>query len=104
MKSKKVSGADNQQERSAFGGNPQRPYARPKHIINDYVLGRYGPNFVATRRIPLNGFTLQNFLKKNLGGFNKLSVIPCQVSSDPHERLNDWGTVSTRRPVKMQYR
>ena len=76
MKSKKVSGADNQQERSAFGGNPQRPYARPKHIINDYVLGRYGPNFVATRRIPLNGF-------------NTLSVIPCQVSSGPHERLND---------------
>jgi len=33
-----------------------------------------------------------------------MSVIPCPVSSDVHERRNDWRTVSTRCPVKIQYR
>ncbi|CAC6695050.1 Arginase [Staphylococcus aureus] len=28
------------------------------------------------------------------------SEIPCRVSSDPHERRNDLGTVSTRDSVK----
>ena len=31
-----------------------------------------------------------------------ISEIPCQVSSDPHERCNDLGTVSTKIPVKLQ--
>ena len=30
----------------------------------------------------------------------KGSEIPCRVSSDPHERRNDLGTVSTRDSVK----
>ena len=29
------------------------------------------------------------------------SEIPCRVSSDPHERRNDLGTVSTRDSVKF---
>ena len=28
-------------------------------------------------------------------------AIPCRVSSDPHERRNDLGTVSTRDSVKL---
>ena len=27
----------------------------------------------------------------------------CRVSSDPHERRNDLGTVSTTHPVKLKY-
>ena len=32
------------------------------------------------------------------------SEIPCLVSSDAHERYNDWGTVSGIYSVKMRYR
>ena len=32
----------------------------------------------------------------------KSSEIPCRVSSDPHERRNDLGTVSTMHPVKFE--
>ena len=31
----------------------------------------------------------------------KLSEVPCRVSSDLHERRNDWSTVSTTDPVKL---
>lgn len=31
-----------------------------------------------------------------------ISEIPCQVNSDPHEKCNDLGTVSTKDPVKSQ--
>ena len=31
----------------------------------------------------------------------KVAKIPCRVSSDPHERRNDLGTVSTRDSVKL---
>jgi len=34
---------------------------------------------------------------------NKLSAIPFRVSSGAHERRNDWGTVSARSPMKMQF-
>ena len=33
---------------------------------------------------------------------NRESEIPCRVSSDPHERHNDLGAVSTRDPVKLK--
>ena len=36
-----------------------------------------------------------------LEGSNKQSEIPCRVSSDPHERRNDLGTVSTKDPAKL---
>jgi hypothetical protein len=32
---------------------------------------------------------------------NFVSEIPCRVSSDLHERRNDWNTVSTTDPVKL---
>jgi|GEM_PF-1740936 len=34
----------------------------------------------------------------------KVSEIPCQVSSDPHEWCNDLGAVSMRDSVKLEYR
>ena len=39
--------ADNQQERSASGGNPQRLYVEPS-FNSCTKLGRYSPNFMAT--------------------------------------------------------
>ena len=30
-------------------------------------------------------------------------LIPCRVSSDPHERRNDLSAVSTMHPVKLKY-
>ena len=30
-----------------------------------------------------------------------VSEIPCRLNTDPHERRNDSGTVSTRNPVKL---
>src|SRR5436309_13438818 len=31
------------------------------------------------------------------------SVIPCRVSSDPHERRNDFAAVSRRDPAELRY-
>lgn len=32
-----------------------------------------------------------------------LSEIPCRVNSDPHEKRNDWATVSAGLSVKLYY-
>jgi hypothetical protein len=36
-------------------------------------------------------------------GCNRLSEIPCRVSSDLHEWRNDFPTVSTTDPAKLKY-
>jgi hypothetical protein len=38
----------------------------------------------------------------DIGSSNRISEIPCRVSSDLHEWRNDLGTVSTKDSAKLQ--
>ncbi len=86
--------ADNQQERlkSNFQ-NPQRLHAG----FDFFIKSRKDIVRTLWRHREAN----RNDLLFHLEG-NSSSEIPCQVSSDPHERCNDLGTVSTKDPVKSQ--
>ncbi len=67
------------------------------NIINlSFNCVRYSPNLRAIVRGSNNSAT-NNTKEKDL------SEVPCLVSSDPHERLNDLATVLRIDPAKLQW-
>ena len=80
----------------SYQKNPQRLYAKPSTQIiecsDDIVRSLWRHK----------GSRQKDECNKNES--SKGSVIPCRVSSGPHERLNDQRTVSRSCPVKMQHR
>ena len=90
-KSNNASGAVNQQER----------FTQVK-ILRDYM-----PNLAQASEDIVR--TLWRHKERNRNVFanvkvvTKLSAIPFRVSSEAHERRNDWGTVSAASSVKMRF-
>ena len=69
------------------------------------AFGTSAPELTVSVSSALKGsadIAIGNVVGSNI--FNTLMIVgPCRVSSDPHERRNDLGTVSTIHPVKLKY-
>jgi hypothetical protein len=89
---------DESQEALEIPENPQRPYA--SHLRRE--MKRWSdPCGDVGRPAEMPGPPVEP-RALDIGPSNRISEIPCRVSSDLHEWRNDWGTVSTRDSAKLQ--